>query len=427
MSTILLRRGTSAQWATANPILDPGEAGFEVDTGKLKIGDGTTAWNSLAYATVLPSDARLSDARTPTAHTHAAADVTSGTLDVARLPVGAGAAQVAAGNHAHTGVYDPAGTAASAVAAHEADTTAVHGIADTSQLVLTSDGRLSDARTPTAHTHAPSEITGTAVVTTDSRLSDARTPTAHTHPGSDITSGTVDVARLPTGTTSTSVLAPTVVDAAGDLIIGTGADTVARLATGTPGQILGTSNTGNKTAWKDRPGAVHLPSGAIAETIPLGRVASTLMSHFVTLSTGRLLLVGLELFAGQTVTNISFTSGTTAAGTPTNWWFGLWGANRVCLGVTADQTSTAWGTSTTKTLALGTPVSITADGLYYVGVMVKATTVPTLICVAGATVIAQTAPVTCGTSNTGMTTPPSVGSTANALTGQANRPYAWVS
>src|SRR3990172_1773952 len=32
------------------------------------------------------------------------------------------------------------------------------------------------------HSHAPSEVTGTAVITTDSRLSDARTPVAHTHP-----------------------------------------------------------------------------------------------------------------------------------------------------------------------------------------------------------------------------------------------------
>jgi hypothetical protein len=36
--------------------------------------------------------------------------------------------------------------------------------------------------TPSAHAHAPADITGTAVITTDSRLSDARTPTAHTHP-----------------------------------------------------------------------------------------------------------------------------------------------------------------------------------------------------------------------------------------------------
>ncbi len=33
-----------------NPTLAAGEPGFETDTGKIKYGDGTTAWNSLAYA-----------------------------------------------------------------------------------------------------------------------------------------------------------------------------------------------------------------------------------------------------------------------------------------------------------------------------------------------------------------------------------------
>jgi hypothetical protein len=47
---------------------------------------------------------------------------------------------------------------------------------------------------------APSAITGTAVITTDSRLSDARTPTTHTHDASNITSGTLSNAR----TTATS-------------------------------------------------------------------------------------------------------------------------------------------------------------------------------------------------------------------------------
>lgn len=45
------RRDTAANWTSANPILASGEAGYETDTGKLKIGDGTTAWNSLAYYT----------------------------------------------------------------------------------------------------------------------------------------------------------------------------------------------------------------------------------------------------------------------------------------------------------------------------------------------------------------------------------------
>jgi hypothetical protein len=45
------RRGTAAQWTSANPILSPGEIGFEIDTNKFKIGDGTTRWVSLIYFT----------------------------------------------------------------------------------------------------------------------------------------------------------------------------------------------------------------------------------------------------------------------------------------------------------------------------------------------------------------------------------------
>jgi hypothetical protein len=46
---IKLRRGTAAQWTASNPTISQGEAGFEVDTNKLKIGDGTTAWVDLDY------------------------------------------------------------------------------------------------------------------------------------------------------------------------------------------------------------------------------------------------------------------------------------------------------------------------------------------------------------------------------------------
>lgn len=50
MTTIQLRRGTAAEWATANPVLAEGEQGFETDTGLFKIGDGAAAWNALDYA-----------------------------------------------------------------------------------------------------------------------------------------------------------------------------------------------------------------------------------------------------------------------------------------------------------------------------------------------------------------------------------------
>jgi hypothetical protein len=49
VTQVQVRRGTAAQWTSANPTLASGEQGFETDTLKLKIGNGSTAWNSLAY------------------------------------------------------------------------------------------------------------------------------------------------------------------------------------------------------------------------------------------------------------------------------------------------------------------------------------------------------------------------------------------
>lgn len=46
---IQVRRDTAANWTSTNPTLAAGEQGYETDTKKLKIGDGTTAWTSLAY------------------------------------------------------------------------------------------------------------------------------------------------------------------------------------------------------------------------------------------------------------------------------------------------------------------------------------------------------------------------------------------
>lgn len=43
------KRGLAERWTLLNPILNPGEPGFELDTDKFKIGDGETAWNDLPY------------------------------------------------------------------------------------------------------------------------------------------------------------------------------------------------------------------------------------------------------------------------------------------------------------------------------------------------------------------------------------------
>lgn len=43
------RRATAARWAEVNPILREGELGIELDTRRMKFGDGVTRWNSLEY------------------------------------------------------------------------------------------------------------------------------------------------------------------------------------------------------------------------------------------------------------------------------------------------------------------------------------------------------------------------------------------
>jgi hypothetical protein len=49
VTQIQVRRGTAAEWTSTNPTLAAGEFGFETDTLKLKCGNGSTAWTSLAY------------------------------------------------------------------------------------------------------------------------------------------------------------------------------------------------------------------------------------------------------------------------------------------------------------------------------------------------------------------------------------------
>jgi len=46
---VQIRRDSASDWTSANPTLSAGEIGYEQDTSKMKIGDGSTAWTSLAY------------------------------------------------------------------------------------------------------------------------------------------------------------------------------------------------------------------------------------------------------------------------------------------------------------------------------------------------------------------------------------------
>lgn len=89
--------------------------------------------------------------------------------------------------------------------------------------------------------------------------------------------------------------------------------------------------------------------------------------------------VAVPVQPGDKITNLTFKSGATAAGTPTNWWFALYTSAGVLLAQTADQLTAAWAANTEKTLALATAQTMSAGGYVYAACMVKATTPPTLL------------------------------------------------
>jgi hypothetical protein len=251
---------TIGGWGAATSMIGP--VGPQGDTGPA----GSNAWADITGkpATFAPS-----------AHTHPQADVD-----------GLGAA-LAAKQDAATAATD------ADLEAHRADTTAVHGIADTAALVLTTDPRLSDARAPTAHTHddryyteaevdgfiagraSDAELAAHEADTTgvhgiadtallilegDARLADARAPTAHTHDDRYYTEAEADAKYALVGAPAAAVatheaagnphpqyaldtdlglyLPSSLVDAKGDLLVGTAADAVARKAVGSDGQVL---------------------------------------------------------------------------------------------------------------------------------------------------------------------------------------------
>ena len=103
------RRGTAAQWTAANPILAAGEIGFETDTSKFKMGNGSSTWSALQYFANAAELAAIVDG----------APGLLNTLNELAASIG----------------DDPdfIGT----VAAHTSDTTGVHGIADTALLATT--------------------------------------------------------------------------------------------------------------------------------------------------------------------------------------------------------------------------------------------------------------------------------------------------
>jgi hypothetical protein len=164
-------------------------------------------------------------------------------------------------------------------------------------------------------------------------------------------------------------------------------------------------------------------TGTLAETMP--RETCPEINTTVAAS-GTLFMQAIYLRAGQLVSNITLSSATTAAVTPTNYFFALYSGARALLANSTNQTTTAWAANTVKTLAMSTPYRVPTSGQYYIGYFMTAGTV---ITAKGGTAktggqLASTAPILHGISTTGLTT--ALPDPAAAITGGTASIYAAV-
>lgn len=171
------------------------------------------------------------------------------------------------------------------------------------------------------------------------------------------------------------------------------------------------------------------PSAALRETVDRANAPQMVSSSV--LATGTLYMSAIPLFKGDVVSSVSFFTASVAAVSPTNWWVGLYDAARNLVAVSTDQTTRAIPATSVITTPVadsgGAAFTVPADGLYYIGIMVAASTMPTVY---GSTstisAVLNQAPKIAGASNTGQTTPPTFPTVAASIASAGTWVYAFV-
>ena len=248
------RRGTAAQWTAANPVLAAGEIGFETDTSKFKMGNGSSSWSALQYfanaseLAALVSNApallntldelaqainddpqfyitmgtNLTNHQNDSTMVHGIADTAALALKSEVNDASTGAASALAAHGALTeNVHGIVDTAELLTTTHSDATTSVHGIADTSLLATTAHVNTASTEAATALSTHASDITDVHGIADTSLLATTGDITTH---NSDTTNvhGIVDTTVLVTQQDLTNAITGATVDQS--LLAGTGID-----------------------------------------------------------------------------------------------------------------------------------------------------------------------------------------------------------
>ncbi len=143
------------------------------------------------------------------------------------------------------------------------------------------------------------------------------------------------------------------------------------------------------------------PTGALFQNFDRQLAGNTAIAP----TSGTMRLVSIWLPAGTLVTSATFCAGTTAMSGGTHGWAALYDSSLALVGSqSANDTGITWAANAAKTFTFGSTYTTTYTGLYYVGLLMVASTMPTMC---GQTIgigISGMAPAMGGNSTTSLTT-----------------------